>query len=89
MVGPRGKVEVGEEGAGGLVRTVYGGSVGDLEKRLDRSLGISGKEAARERKRRDDEANATSATQAQRKSKTGGRQQDEESSEEEDSEEED
>ncbi|KAF2198285.1 MAGE-domain-containing protein [Delitschia confertaspora ATCC 74209] len=42
MVGPRGKVEVGDEGVAGLVRAVYGkGTVPDLEKRIERSLGIS------------------------------------------------
>jgi hypothetical protein len=42
MVGPRGKMEVGEEGVAGLVRSVYGNAGReDLEKRLDRSLGIS------------------------------------------------
>jgi hypothetical protein len=43
MVGPRGKVEVGEEGVGGMVRAVYGNSQEDLEARLERSLGF-GKE---------------------------------------------
>jgi ribosomal protein L12E/L44/L45/RPP1/RPP2 len=38
MVGPRGKVEVGEEGVGGMVRSVYGGSAEELEQRLERSL---------------------------------------------------
>jgi hypothetical protein len=38
MVGPRGKVEVGEEGVGGMVRSVYGGGAEDLEQRLERSL---------------------------------------------------
>lgn len=66
MVGPRGKVEVGEEGAGGLVRAVYGGSVDDLESRLDRSLGISGRMAsAEESRRKNAEANETNATQTQ------------------------
>jgi hypothetical protein len=41
MVGPRGKVEVGAEGVGSLVRTVYGDSVDDLDKRLERSLGLT------------------------------------------------
>lgn len=40
MVGPRGKVEVGKEGAANLVRRVYGNDVGDLEQRLTRSLGL-------------------------------------------------
>ncbi|KAF2476829.1 MAGE-domain-containing protein [Lindgomyces ingoldianus] len=42
MVGPRGKVEVGEEGVANLVRTVSGSAIPDLEQRLHRSLGISG-----------------------------------------------
>lgn len=41
MVGPRGKVEVGNEGAAQLVRTVYGDDVDDLDQRLKRSLGVS------------------------------------------------
>lgn len=41
-VGPRGKVEVGEESIANLVRKVYAGSnVQDLEQRLSRSLGIT------------------------------------------------
>ena len=41
MVGPRGKVEVGEEGVAGLVRTVYGQKADeDLDKKLERSLGL-------------------------------------------------
>ncbi|PVI01261.1 MAGE-domain-containing protein [Periconia macrospinosa] len=40
MVGPRGKVEVGKEGAANLVRAVYGDGPEDLEQRLNRSLGL-------------------------------------------------
>ncbi|KAI9703671.1 MAG: hypothetical protein M1836_007441 [Candelina mexicana] len=40
MVGPRGKVEVGDDGVGGLVRTVYGDGGEDLEGRIERSLGL-------------------------------------------------
>jgi hypothetical protein len=40
IVGPRGKVEVGKQGAANLVRTVYGDNVEDLEGRLKRSLGL-------------------------------------------------
>ncbi len=41
MVGPRGKLEVGDEGVGGLVRSVYGEVGDDLEGRIERSLGLS------------------------------------------------
>jgi melanoma-associated antigen len=43
VVGPRGKIEVGERGVQGFVRAVYGGSGGDdeeLERKLERSLGL-------------------------------------------------
>ncbi|KAK5167920.1 hypothetical protein LTR04_006937 [Oleoguttula sp. CCFEE 6159] len=71
MVGPRGRVEVGEQGVGGLVRAVYGGGeegdVADLEKRLQRSLGVvseqrraapaeAPRKRGRPRKETDDEA---------------------------------
>ena len=39
-VGPRGKVEVGKESIAALVRTVYGGSNDELEKKLQASLKI-------------------------------------------------
>ncbi|KZF22185.1 MAGE-domain-containing protein [Xylona heveae TC161] len=42
LVGPRGKLEVGEAGVTGLIKTVYGDSVepDDMDKRIKRSLGI-------------------------------------------------
>lgn len=43
VVGPRGKVEVGERGVQGFVRAVYGVGGGDddeLERKLERSLGL-------------------------------------------------
>lgn len=41
-IGPRGKVEVGDEGVAGLVRAVYGqDALPDLEKRIERSLGLT------------------------------------------------
>jgi hypothetical protein len=41
IVGPRGKVEIGNKGIQGLVREVYGDSApDDLEKRMQRSLGM-------------------------------------------------
>lgn len=57
MVGPRGKVEVGESGVAGLVREVYGRTTSteengteasrDFEKRLDRSLAATRRHGAR------------------------------------------
>ncbi|KAF2183033.1 MAGE-domain-containing protein [Zopfia rhizophila CBS 207.26] len=42
MVGPRGKVEVGDDAIMGFVKTVYGdGAMEDLEQRVERSLGIA------------------------------------------------
>lgn len=41
MVGPRGRVEVGEEGVAGLVRRVYGETSEELEKKIERSLKLS------------------------------------------------
>ena len=43
VVGPRGKIEVGERGVQGFVRAVYGGSGEEdeeLERKLERSLGL-------------------------------------------------
>jgi hypothetical protein len=40
IAGPRGKIEVGKQGAASLVRTVYGDKVEDLDGRLQRSLGL-------------------------------------------------
>jgi hypothetical protein len=41
IVGPRGKVEIGNKGIQGLVREVYGDSApDDLDKRMQRSLGM-------------------------------------------------
>lgn len=46
MVGPRGKVEVGDDGIRGLIKAVYGEqdhqtAEDELERKMDRSLGIS------------------------------------------------
>ena len=43
LVGPRGRVEIGEQGASNMVKTVYGPAAADeeLEKRLERSLGLN------------------------------------------------
>ncbi|KIW01251.1 uncharacterized protein PV09_07293 [Verruconis gallopava] len=42
VVGPRGKIEVGEEGVRGMVRAVYGSGTADLEKKLENSLRVGG-----------------------------------------------
>lgn len=48
-VGPRGKVEIGTSGVQGLVREVYGENAPeDLEKRLDRSLGLGKRKGVEE-----------------------------------------
>lgn len=43
IVGPRGKVEIGDEGVEGMVRAVYGevDNPADLDRRLKRSLGVA------------------------------------------------
>jgi hypothetical protein len=41
MVGPRGKIEVGKEGAASFVRHIYGNTTEDLEQRLPRSLQLT------------------------------------------------
>ncbi|KAK4548650.1 hypothetical protein LTR36_009561 [Oleoguttula mirabilis] len=55
-VGPRGKVEVGEDGVRGLTRTVYGeldeAKDEDLERRIARSLGMGEKVAPRQEKKK-------------------------------------
>ncbi|ESZ90697.1 hypothetical protein SBOR_8923 [Sclerotinia borealis F-4128] len=46
-VGPRGKMEIGTKGVQGLVKEVYGENAPeDLDKRLDRSLGLGKRKAA-------------------------------------------
>ncbi|KAL2269456.1 hypothetical protein VTJ83DRAFT_1640 [Remersonia thermophila] len=42
-VGPRGKIEVDKEAIANVVRAVYGGSSGELEKKLETSLKIKGR----------------------------------------------
>ncbi|KAI9692280.1 MAG: Altered inheritance of mitochondria protein 18 mitochondrial [Bathelium mastoideum] len=48
VVGPRGRVEVGEEGVAGLVKSVYGDTADEeLNKRIQRSLALSRREPER------------------------------------------
>lgn len=86
-VGPRGKVEVGDEGVSGLVREVYGNvdtERENLDRRLERSLGFKEKEVKekREKAKREalrDEAEMRKAMKGKGKKGLGG----EESSEDE------
>jgi melanoma-associated antigen len=53
FIGPRGKVEVGDDGVRGLTKAVYGAAdeheEQELERRIARSLGMGGKVAPRVR----------------------------------------
>jgi hypothetical protein len=58
-VGPRGKVEIGNRSIQGLVRQVYGDSApDDLEKRMQRSLGMEVRNVSRENENVGEEAEA-------------------------------
>ena len=64
-VGPRGRVEVGEEGVAAMVKTIYGDSAtDDLEKRIERSLGLA--DLGRASQRNEDDADGST-----RKSRPG------------------
>jgi melanoma-associated antigen len=63
-VGPRGKVEIGNRGIQGLVRQVYGNSApDDLEKRMQRSLGMEVRNVSKENKNGEEEAEAEAEAQ--------------------------
>ncbi|KAI9703005.1 MAG: Altered inheritance of mitochondria protein 18 mitochondrial [Bogoriella megaspora] len=50
VVGPRGKVEVGEEGVKGLVEDVYGGQANEeLARKIERSLAVGRREEERDK----------------------------------------
>jgi hypothetical protein len=58
-VGPRGKVEIGNKGIQDLVRQVYGdGAPDDLDKRIQRSLGMEVRKVPRENREVEEEAPA-------------------------------
>lgn len=68
MVGPRGKVEIGDDGVAGLVRGVYGKEdveAEELEKRIERSLGID-PDSKRRAKERELARDAEAAADAER-----------------------
>ena len=64
VVGPRGKVEVGETGVAGLLRGVYGDLEG-LEIRLERKLGVGVRVANGGRGRRDEDEDDDGAGEAE------------------------
>lgn len=79
MVGPRGKVEVGEVGVRGLVRGVYGkvdAEAEELEARIDKSLAIEGdaREKAKERGKRDVENGDGTGNKGSGRSRRRGRE---------------
>jgi melanoma-associated antigen len=62
-VGPRGKVEIGNKGVQGLVRQVYGdSSPDDLDKRIQRSLGMEVRKVPRENEGGEEEETAEEPT---------------------------
>lgn len=85
MVGPRGKVEVGDEGVKGLTRAVYGelneAEEEELDRRMERSLGIG-----REVPSKSQQANGNGNGQSQQKKR--GRKRKNATAEEEEEEEE-
>ncbi|KAF2772921.1 MAGE-domain-containing protein [Teratosphaeria nubilosa] len=91
VVGPRGKVEVGDEGAAALVKTVYdvdemGNEEGEeLERRIGRSLGMAEKLAAAEKESR--RLAQAGAEKEREKKKRGRRRRDEEEDDDEEEEE--
>ena len=85
QVGPRGKIEVGNAGVGGLARTVYGNpedAEGDeLERRIARSLGIG----ERPTNKQQAQANGGAEKKKRGRPKKYEQQQDEDEDEEEES----
>lgn len=58
-VGPRGKTEIGQKGIEGLVREVYGEDApDDLDKRLNKSLGVDANKAVVNGEREEEESAA-------------------------------
>lgn len=86
MVGPRAKMEIGDEGVRGLVRGVYGkvdAEAEELEKAIDKSLAIdeNARKKAREEAQQGGETEAGSARSGPgRPRRTGGDEDDEDSS---------
>ena len=89
VVGPRGKVEVGDDGVRGLAEAVYGELEGeaerDLQRRIVRSLGVGERERRERRDGRGPEANGN----GQKKGRKRGRKRRDDEDEEEDGEEDD
>jgi melanoma-associated antigen len=89
-VGPRGKVEVGDEGVAGFVREVYGDDApDDLGKRLDSSLALGAKEMRGAQTESYPDAGASSRKGPGRRRKRDDREMDEEDDDDEEDEDED
>ncbi|KAH8886869.1 MAGE-domain-containing protein [Thozetella sp. PMI_491] len=93
-VGPRGKMEVGNEAIAGIVRTVYGGSSDELEKKLQASLGVKDRKTVARGEDVDNEMEDAGEAEGANEAGPSGRQRvnrqddEEEEAEEEDGEEE-
>ena len=82
LVGPRGKVEVGEQGAAGLVRGVYtggGGNMGqdELERRLVRSLGDGVQKKTRRREDGEDQEHGEEEHEGEEEEEESGKEEEE------------
>ena len=85
MVGPRGKVEVGEDGVAGFVKRVYGQKADeDLDKRLERSLDLGQRKPPAEQGTTVNEANNGGKNRRPRRARTeeAGADEDEEDEDE-------
>ncbi|KAI9679845.1 MAG: Altered inheritance of mitochondria protein 18 mitochondrial [Caeruleum heppii] len=87
MVGPRGKVEIGEAGVAGLVKKVYGDGGADdeddLEARIQRSLGVEEGGLTRKDKQKSDGEGGTTRPRGRPRRAAGGAAEEEDDEEEE------
>jgi hypothetical protein len=75
IVGPRGKVEIGNKGIMGLVEEVYGNDApDDLDKRLNKSLGIERRSAPDREEEDEASGNGDPGPSTQKQKRRKGRQ---------------
>ncbi|KAI7157977.1 hypothetical protein KC352_g27313 [Hortaea werneckii] len=88
VVGPRGKVEIGDDGVRGLVKSVYGeveeDVEEDLERKINKSLGVAEREAAK--KQAAQQQNGEKKKRGRNRPETGQDREDEESDDSDDDE---